>query len=235
MRSPIPPALKVAGCSYDAALHACKRWHYSGTIPAGKTVKYGAWEDGVFVGCVIFSRGATPRIGTPYGLTQYEICELTRVALTTHGTPVSRIVAIGLRQLRRDCPGLRLILSYADPDQGHVGGIYQAMGWIYTGLSGSGGEYSIDGERIHSRTIHANYGTVKACVERFGDRFKAFYSTPKYRYLLPLDATMREQIEKLRQPYPKRAKDQAAGNQPPGPGQCDSDPPAPTVVCQTSA
>jgi hypothetical protein len=37
--------LKVDFCSYEAAKYAVEHWHYSKTMPAGKTVKIGAWED----------------------------------------------------------------------------------------------------------------------------------------------------------------------------------------------
>lgn len=82
-------------------------------------VKVGAWEDGKFIGVVIFSRGATVNIGKPYKMDQTEICELTRVALTNHVTPVTRIVAIAIKMLRKQSPGMKLIISYADVDQGH--------------------------------------------------------------------------------------------------------------------
>lgn len=32
-------------------------------------------------------------------------------------------------------PGLRLVVSYADAGQGHVGTIYQATGWLYPDTS----------------------------------------------------------------------------------------------------
>src|SRR4051812_9031060 len=84
--------------------HACRSWHYSRSVPAGRLMPVGVWEAGMFKGVVIFSRGATPRIGSPYGLVQTEVCELTRVALTTHDTPVSRIIAIALRMVRKTAP-----------------------------------------------------------------------------------------------------------------------------------
>ncbi|MEM7738704.1 MAG: protein Mom, partial [Deinococcota bacterium] len=94
------PKLKLAWCSYEAAKYACENWHYSQSVPAGKLVKVGVWEDGKFIGCIIFSRGANNNIGKPYQLKQTEICELTRVALTQHKTPVSKMLAIALRMLR---------------------------------------------------------------------------------------------------------------------------------------
>ena len=39
-----------------------------------------------------------------------------------------------MRSLKRHT-GLKFLVSYADPAQGHLGTIYQATGWVYTGLS----------------------------------------------------------------------------------------------------
>jgi hypothetical protein len=128
--------LKIDFCSHDAAKYACLNWHYSRSIPACKLFKLGVWEDEKFIGAVIFSRGASPFLLKKYDLKQTEGCELTRVALKEHQTPVSRIVAIAIKILKKKNPGLRIIISFADPERGHHGGIYQAGGWIYTGTSG---------------------------------------------------------------------------------------------------
>lgn len=82
------------------------------------------WENDVFIGVVLFGQGATPEIGSPYGLKGTEICELTRIALNKHKTPVSRIISIALRFLRSHCPGIKMVVSFADGGQNHHGGIY---------------------------------------------------------------------------------------------------------------
>src|SRR5690606_854940 len=119
-----------------AAKYAVEHWHYSQSLPASKKVKIGAWErpaqvaDYLFIGCVIYAWGSNQHLGTAFGLSMNETAELCRVALGKHITPVSRIVAISLKMLKRQCPGLRLVVSYADVDQNHHGGIYAAGNWI---------------------------------------------------------------------------------------------------------
>lgn len=188
--------LKIDWATHEAAKHAVEHWHYSRCLPAGKSVKVGAWEDGKFIGVVIFSRGATNHIGSPYGLEQTEVCELTRIALRQHQTPVSRIMAIAVKFLHRQSPGMRLVVSYADPLQGHHGGVYQANGWIYTGATKANPDVIVNGKEMHKRSAFSKFGTVKGLQ----------YGEPKWKhkYLMPLDKPMREQVEKLRQPYPKR-------------------------------
>ena len=103
--------LRLGWCSHEAAKYAVMNWHYSRAMPAGKLVKIGVWENDRFVGAVIFSRGANNNIGKPFGLKQTEICELVRVALSKHETPVTRIVAIAIKMLRKKAPGIQMLIS----------------------------------------------------------------------------------------------------------------------------
>ena len=116
--------LKIDWATHEAAKYACENWHYSGCLPVGKLVKVGAWENGKFIGVVLFGRGATPNLGKPYGLGQTECVELVRVALTNHQTPVSRIMRFALKWLKQSNKNIRLVISFADADQNHHGGIY---------------------------------------------------------------------------------------------------------------
>jgi hypothetical protein len=189
------PELRLDFCTFDAARHAVLTWHYSHAMPSGKLVRIGVWEGGEFVGVVIFGRGANNNIGKPYGLAQTEVCELVRVALREHHAPVTRIVSIALRLLRKHSPGLRVVVSYADPERHHRGGIYQAGNWIYSGASVAQPEVIIDGKIVHKRTANAVYGTIKGLPK-----------SPilwKHKYLMPLDDAMRESLRAHARPYPK--------------------------------
>ena len=117
----------------QAANFAVKNWHYSRILPTGKLVKFGVFEQEEFIGVIIFSRGASPFLGNSLELDQTEICELTRVALTNHKTPVSQLVAQCLKELKELNPGLRAVISFADPKEGHKGGNYQSGKWLFTG------------------------------------------------------------------------------------------------------
>lgn len=198
--------LNIAFCSRDAAAFACKRWHYSACMPAGKLVTLGVWEQGKFVGAVVFGRGANNHIGTKYHLEQTEVCELVRVALTKHDTPVSRIASIALRFLKRHSPGLRMIVSYADPEQGHHGGIYQALGWLYVGPSQAQRELLVNGADMHKRSAGSRWGTASPAKLRSMTKMHVEYGPVRWKhtYLLPLDGSMQAQIAPLARPYPKR-------------------------------
>lgn len=200
--------LKVDWATHAAAKYACENWHYSGCLPSGKLVKIGCWENGKYIGCVIFGLGATPNLSKAYDLTMTECCELCRVALTKHETPVSRIVSIALKFLKKQSPGVRLVVSFADSEQGHYGGIYQAGNWIFSG-SVELDSWIINGEKMHPRSVVMKYGSqALAHVRKIDPRAHKKWGI-KHRYLMPLDGEMKTKLLPLSKPYPKRAGSKA--------------------------
>jgi hypothetical protein len=202
--------LRIDWATHEAARYACENWHYSGTVPVGKLAKVGAWERGEFVGVVLFAWGMNKNLGSPYGLNISECCELVRVALRKHVVPVSRILAFALRFLKAQSPGVRCVVSFADPTAGHHGGIYQAGNWIYAGQSAGNYEWRLHGKRLNKRAYTGvNFGSPRLDVPAGAVRVPL---PGKHRYLMPLDEAMRAQIAPLAKPYPKRAKEQAGGH-----------------------
>lgn len=183
-------SLVVDFVGHKAAKYACRRWHYSKCLPASKIVKIGVWENGQFIGCVLYSYGATPMLCRSYNLPQTDVVELSRIALDTHVTPISKIIKISLIKLKQNSPKLKLVISFADPAQGHVGIIYQAAGWKYTGTSAS--------ERFHwynGKYRHPRIGRRRCKSE------KSKIMPGKHRYVKILDKSI-QNIVAL--PYPKR-------------------------------
>lgn len=192
--------LVVAPCTVEAAKYAVENWHYSRRMPVFPLVCCGAWEDGRFVGAVLFGNGACPHLVRPFGLPASAGAELVRVALRDHRAPVSQIVSRAVRTLRVGSPGLRLLVSFADPAHGHHGGIYQAMNWIYTGTTKPSWAFIDLDQGIvrHKRILDSKYK---------GPRIDADQRVPlpgKHRYVLPLDQAMRRQLASIAQPYPRK-------------------------------
>lgn len=199
--------MKVEWCSAALARQACGRWHYSRSSASGRLYRFGVWEEGRFIGAVLFGDGAAPRMAQSFGVEAGQCLELVRVALDSHTTPVTRINATAIRMLRKMRPGLRVVVSFADPAQGHHGGIYQAGNWIYLGVSNrmSGRWLRVNGRVRHPKSIYANYGTrsvvwLRANVDPNACRVDL---PAKHKYALPLDAAMRRQLERLAKPYPR--------------------------------
>jgi len=139
-------SLKLDFCSHKAAKFACENWHYSKKTPVNKLVKIGVWESKKFIGVILFGVGASATAHIQYSLGRFQVCELVRVALKRHKAPVSRMIKIAIILLKKECPGIKLITSFADTYQGHTGGIYQAGNWVYTGTSSKVTEYFFNGK-----------------------------------------------------------------------------------------
>jgi hypothetical protein len=61
-----------------------------------------------------------------------------------------------MRTLKREMPGIRLLVSYADLNQGHEGRIYQASNWVFVGKTGFEAGIMLKGKLTHRRTINSN-------------------------------------------------------------------------------
>lgn len=192
--------LKIDFASHEAAKYACQNWHYTKKIPVGKLVKVGAWENNKFIGVVIFGMGASAQVYKQFNIGQFEICELVRVALNDHQNHVSKILAISLKFLKKVCPKLKVIVSFADPSQGHHGGIYQATNWIFTGKSSPTREYFYNNDWRHVTDLYNNRGFTKEEINKLPVKIKE----GKLRYVFPLDEKVRENTLLLSKPYPKR-------------------------------
>ena len=216
-------ALRIGFCDSVAAKYACKHWHYSGAIPTGAVVRFGVWEDDAFIGAVLYTKGAgmTTYRALNYGLERVEACELARVALRSHRAPVTQILSKTLKQLQVVNPGLRLVISYADPRYGHVGTVYQAGNWIYVGLSKATLEFWLGGKWVHERSVYS--GKRQAFrnneAEKWDEWLKTLtkrYQPPKHIYLWPFDRQVRRAITKDALPYPSAEQVSEARRHPSG-------------------
>lgn len=202
--------LQIDWASHKAAKFACEKWHYSKKVPSTmqKRVSVGAWENQKFIGVIVFGHGANPNIGKPYNLTINECVELTRVALTSkHKAPVTRIIRLAIKFLKKANPGLRLIVSYADTGQGHHGGIYQGGNWTYVGVSKGKSQIFYKGRAWHQKALKTSYPNLKMS----DPGVSKLHASDKHKYLMPLDVKIRARIEPLAQPYPKRPKQATPG------------------------
>lgn len=100
-----------------------------------------------------------------------------------------------------------LVVSFADTAEQHLGIVYQATNWLYTGLSAKRTDWVVEGEDKHGHTWADKYSATEM-REIFGDRFKLVARSRKHRYVFITAKGKRrkELLAKLRyeiQPYPK--------------------------------
>lgn len=201
-------ALRLDFCSHEAARYAVMAWHYSRAMPSSKLVRIGVWEDDRFRGAVLYGVGANRHLARPFGLEATQACELVRVALAPgRQHPTSQCVAQSLNMLRRQSPGLKVVVSYADTKEGHLGIIYQATNWCF--LGGSEQSYfKIKGRIEHPRTLYDRYGPggqrIAWLRSNVDPRAQRVPMPAKLKYAYGLDRRTRRQLEAMAQPYPKR-------------------------------
>lgn len=200
--------MRIANASPEAIRYACKNFHYSRTVPV-VTYGYSVYNNAdEWCGVVCFGCGATPNIGRAYGLWQGEVVELVRVALNGKQTATSQCVGAALRELHHQAPIVRLVVSYADADQGHIGTIYQATNWIYEGLKNQGDRaaFIIHGQRVHPKTVYSrgwrqSLPWLRANIDPEASLVR---TKGKHKYLYCFDRKMKKNLLKIAKSYPKK-------------------------------
>lgn len=98
-----------------------------------------------------------------------------------------------------------IIVAFADPDAGHVGIVYQASNFLYTGKSErKGGVIAIKNNKIHNKTLWKQYKTAEKIKEVFGANnvYYKSYAT-KYRYVYIKDKKYLKDLIYPKKAYPK--------------------------------
>lgn len=199
--------MKIKRATGQAVRFACKNYHYAKRYPVSN-YSYSIYTDeNEWCGVIIFGYGAGSHISKPFNLFQGEVLELVRVALNGKQNCTSQAVALALKQLKKDNPKIKCVVSYADLEQNHKGIIYQATNWIYLGLATVGATQSIvvNGNHYHARSVSKKFGNaqieyLKKHIDKNAKRIK---SKGKHKYLFCFDKKMRKKYLKKAKPYPK--------------------------------
>ena len=158
------------------------------------------------IGCVVYGTpsSAPLRKGLCGVEESFNVLELTRLWIedSTPKNTESYLIGNTIKLVDKE-----IIVSYAEIEQGHLGIVYQATNWIYTGLSAKRTNWVIEGIDKHCQTIADKY-TSKELTEKYGDKFKKVPRPRKHRYIF-INANKwrkKELIKKLKYkilPYPK--------------------------------
>ena len=198
--------LRVAPISHAIAKLIIEQNHYLPSLPGATQLSFGVFVDKRLLGVLTIGCGPSQAYRLVEGATPDDCGVLTRLWLDDElpANSESRVIGVVLRALRRSTL-LKFLLSYADPTQGHVGTIYQATGWLYTGLSQATPLYDIgDGIPRHSRSLGHTYGSHS--IRHFrnhGVNLKVVPQSSKHRYIYLLDSSLRQRLHVPVLPYPK--------------------------------
>ncbi len=188
------------------------KYHYSRTAGAVNSDFYGFFLGDlasiVGIGFPANEFGVATKFGLEGFMGNREITRVAVHPLAPRNT-ASRSVSSVCRGL-----GFDWFFSYADTGQGHHGGIYQALGAVYVGLSEARGGFLLDGVPMHPRSVVHMFGTQArveaarlASVQGRTLVYEDDQLTPKHTYILPVGpqaATIREHLRPFTKPYPKR-------------------------------
>lgn len=171
---------------------------------------YGLFDGLEMVGCIIYGKPASRSLcmGVCGPEESSRVIELTRLWIED-GTPKNTESYLIGNTLRMLPPEYDVIVSYAEIGAGHVGTVYQATNWIYTGMSDRHVEWRLEGETgKHGRHLFDEHGGVENAKAFYGDRLQRVERGRKHRYVMLRGSKRRrkELLAKLRyeiKPYPK--------------------------------
>lgn len=181
--------------------------HYLHSLPGGTQLCFGVFVQNRLMGALTVGCGPSQAYQLITGATRDDCAVLTRLWLSDElpKNSESKVIGVVLRALRKNTK-LKFLISYADPSQGHLGTIYQASGWIYTGTSSAMPLYDIgDGIPRHSRSFSHAFGSHS--IKHFqnnGIELRHVPQAAKHRYVYFLDKSWKERLKAQSQPYPKR-------------------------------
>lgn len=126
---------RVRRITYDEARPFLMNIHYARRMCC-IVYAFGLFIDDDLIGCVTYGVPASEHLcrGIAGDENKYRVLELNRLVILPKyngGNMASYLVAHSLKML----PNKTFVVSYADTSWGHVGYIYQATNWLYTGLS----------------------------------------------------------------------------------------------------
>jgi len=159
----------------------CLEKHYAKRMPI-VTFAFGLYDDGKLDGIVTFGPTPTPAVQQNILGPEWaeNVLELNRLVVSCkEKNSASFLVASALQLL----PKPKCVVSYADTNQGHVGYIYQATNFLYTGaVTAHDSEYMLNGKKVHARTLTAS-GITAPKEWALANNVEQIKPKPKHRYV----------------------------------------------------
>lgn len=154
--------------------------------------------DDITLGTIVFGPTAGANVAKSISplLNHENLWELKRLWLEDDlpKNSESRVIAQSIDYIKKHHSEIKCLVSYADPDAGHNGTIYQATNFIYQNIerpkNSSGYLFSFNEGKswVHPRTMFNKYGTfsVEQLVEVMPKPFWVKELAVKHRYVYPI-------------------------------------------------
>lgn len=183
----------LTGLHRDEAIATVEQYHYAHSVSSGKTYWFSYGTAHVAWSIPANNNVSNFLIGKPK-----LVWELSRLwAPNDHGPNLlTQAIASTLRAFRQLEPRVAAVVSYADPNVGHEGGIYRAASWLYCGQCEEG-RYYVDsaGQVVARRKFHSGSKYLsKAEIEARG--YRQLKKPGKHRYALGLRKWSRKELQR---------------------------------------
>ena len=173
---------------------------------------FGLFYEDKIIGVILYGNPTAPTtIDICGGQERKNVIEITRLWIAD-GTPKnteSYFIGNTIKMVDKE-----IIVAFADPEYNHIGTVYQASNFIFTGKSDRGGRViAIKNNNIHNKTLWKQYKTASKIREVFGEEnvyYKPYITKLRYVYLNCKPKRKKELLEKLKYeilPYPKLSID----------------------------
>lgn len=192
--------MRITKANSKAVKFACQNFHYSKSVPTTQ-YSYNVYNDNnEWCGVIIYGGGANNNLSKSFNLNTGEILELERVALNGKQECTSKAVALSLKVLHKENPIVKVVVSYADHRQNHLGIIYQATNWLYMGITKtSDTQYFYNGKWTHERTINS-----KVNRDELKSKLPKRLNSNKFKYLYIFDKKLKEKYQSQSKKYPQK-------------------------------
>jgi len=179
----------LLGNDRQLAIETIKSKHYTGSVPAGKSY-YLSFEDAIVVWSIPANKNIAKFLLRGPGVAW----ELSRLyAPDGHERNLlSRAISASVAFIRKT-EKVDILVSYADPNVGHSGGVYRAASWIFHGQCEKTRMYERDGTVVARRSFHSGRRSLtKAEIE--GQGWRESYHEGKYRFVRPISRKAKKAI-----------------------------------------
>jgi len=188
--------MKVKPIKSDEARPWLMHKHYAKRCPIIFHA-YGLFNDKELVGVVTYGPPPTPAIKQAIfgGEMQEVVLELNRLCVDSEQKNASSILVSGSLSM---LPRPSCVVSYADTGQRHIGYIYQATNFLYTGAAvAHDSEYIVSGKKVHARTL-ASRGITSPKKWAKENDVEEVKPKAKHRYVYFVGSkTQRQRMQKM--------------------------------------
>ena len=179
----------VVNCERSEVKDFIEEWHYSKSINGLMSDYCFKLMDGNrMIGAMIYGRFAMANVWKKYSDSPEEVIELRRLCCIddTPKNTESYFIGKTLRWLKKNTT-IKTVISYADPEYGHEGIIYQATNFKDIGKTSAGKVIMYNGKKYHDKAIRTKYkGELKPFAVRLRKALEsgdAFYKKTEGKYI----------------------------------------------------